>query len=198
MHTACTAFSFHPERVAHTQNGVEMLRHFVRDVRLCMRVEDGKRRRQTVADIRRQVGTARCCVRYPGVTALLQRVLVHRAVGEQLTCVFVDHGLCAKMKAIRSWPPTPKKWGSTFAVSTHGPRFLQKLHGVTDPEQSARSSATIHLGFPARGASVRCGGLSGTGYDLSRCDRERYGQADVIRAITMWAACRKISASRGP
>jgi GMP synthase (glutamine-hydrolysing) len=131
---------FHPE-VVHTPYGQEILTRFLADVCGCDRtwspasiVED------QVARIRRQVGEGRViCGLSGGVDSSVAALLVHRAVGEQLTCVFVDHGLMRKdegeqvISAFRDTFKVP-----LVAVDAER-RFLQKLVGVTDPEAKRKA-----------------------------------------------------------
>src|SRR5690606_11471860 len=88
------AMQFHPE-VAHTPDGTKLIRNFVRKVAgftgdWTMRAF----REEAVAKIRAQVGSGRViCGLSGGVDSAVAAVLIHEAIGDQLTCVFVDHGL---------------------------------------------------------------------------------------------------------
>jgi GMP synthase (glutamine-hydrolysing) len=131
---------FHPE-VVHTPYGQEILTRFLTDVCGCERtwtaasiVEDQVRR------IREQVGDGRViCGLSGGVDSSVAALLVHRAVGEQLTCVFVDHGLMRKdegeqvVSAFRDTFKVP-----LVAVDAER-RFLEKLKGVTEPEAKRKA-----------------------------------------------------------
>jgi GMP synthase (glutamine-hydrolysing) len=130
---------FHPE-VLHTDGGTELLRRFVTDVAQVPRTWTA----QSVIDeqlaaIRAAVGTKRVlCALSGGVDSAVAAMLVHRAVGEQLTCVFVDHGLLRAGEA--------EQVISTFGDRFHVPlvavdareHFLHLLAGVTDPEEKRR------------------------------------------------------------
>src|SRR6202035_3159908 len=125
---------FHPE-VVHTPYGHEILTRFLTDVCGCEQtwsaasiVEDQIRR------IRSQVGDARViCGLSGGVDSSVAALLVHRAIGEQLTCVFVDHGLMRKEEGEQ----VVKTFRDTFKVPLVAvdaeTRFLDKLKGVTEP-----------------------------------------------------------------
>jgi len=126
---------FHPE-VVHTPYGQAVLERFLGDVCGCSRewsaasiVED------QIERIRAQVGTGRViCGLSGGVDSSVAALLVHRAVGDQLTCVFVDHGLMRKdegEQVIAAFRDTFKV--PLVAVDAED-RFLARLAGVTDPE----------------------------------------------------------------
>jgi GMP synthase (glutamine-hydrolysing) len=131
---------FHPE-VVHTPYGQEILTRFLTEVCGCERtwsaagiVED------QIERIRRQVGDGKViCGLSGGVDSSVAALLVHRAVGDQLTCVFVDHGLMRKdegeqvVSAFRDTFKVP-----LVAVDAER-RFLEKLKGVTEPEAKRRA-----------------------------------------------------------
>jgi GMP synthase (glutamine-hydrolysing) len=131
---------FHPE-VVHTPYGEEILTRFLGEVCGCERswsaasiVEDQIRR------IRAQVGEGSViCGLSGGVDSSVAALLVHRAVGEQLTCVFVDHGLMRKdegEQVVRTFRDTFKV--PLVAVDAET-RFLEKLKGVTEPEAKRKA-----------------------------------------------------------
>ena len=131
---------FHPE-VVHTPYGQEILTRFLTEVCGCEQtwspasiVEDQIRR------IRAQVGEADViCGLSGGVDSSVAALLVHRAIGDQLTCVFVDHGLMRKdegeqvISAFRDTFKVP-----LVAVDAEA-RFLDKLKGVTEPEAKRKA-----------------------------------------------------------
>jgi GMP synthase (glutamine-hydrolysing) len=131
---------FHPE-VVHTPYGQEILTRFLTDVCGCERtwtaasiVEDQVKR------IRQQVGDGRViCGLSGGVDSSVAALLVYRAVGEQLTCVFVDHGLMRKdegEQVVGAFRDTFKVPLVAVAAET---RFLEKLKGVTEPEAKRKA-----------------------------------------------------------
>ncbi len=131
---------FHPE-VVHTPYGEEILTRFLTDVCGCERtwsaasiVEEQIRR------IREQVGEGSViCGLSGGVDSSVAALLVHRAVGEQLTCVFVDHGLMRKdegEQVVRTFRDTFKV--PLVAVDAQE-RFLERLKGVSDPEAKRKA-----------------------------------------------------------
>ncbi|MGH8795078.1 MAG: glutamine-hydrolyzing GMP synthase, partial [Stackebrandtia sp.] len=126
---------FHPE-VAHTPHGQAVLRHFLYDVAglkptwTMSNVID----EQTEA-IRRQVGDKNVlCGLSGGVDSAVAAALVHHAVGDQLTCVFVDHGLLRSGEAEQVEKDYVAATGVKLKVVDAQERFLSALSGVTDPE----------------------------------------------------------------
>ncbi|MDK2817262.1 MAG: hypothetical protein PWR22_1891 [Moorella sp. (in: firmicutes)] len=130
---------FHPE-VKHTPLGQEMLRRFLFQVCGCRGdwsvssfIEE------QVAAIRERVGDGRVlCALSGGVDSSVAAALVHRAVGDRLTCVFVNHGLLRQGEAEQ----VQKTFGQALKVNLiyvdAGERFLAKLAGVTDPEEKRK------------------------------------------------------------
>jgi GMP synthase (glutamine-hydrolysing) len=130
---------FHPE-VVHTPHGQDLLKNFL------YRVAEAPSAwtaaaviEEETARIRSQVGRERIlCALSGGVDSAVAALLAHKAVGDQLTCVFVDHGLLRKEEA--------EQVAATFAGHFHVPlvhvdareRFLARLRGVTDPEVKRR------------------------------------------------------------
>jgi GMP synthase (glutamine-hydrolysing) len=130
---------FHPE-VVHTPHGTEILRTFLEDICGCeptwtpASIAD-----EQIALIRERVGNERViCALSGGVDSSVAALLVHRAVGDQLTCVFVDHGFMRKNEA--------RQVVAAFRDSFHVPlvpvdaerRFLERLRGVSDPERKRK------------------------------------------------------------
>jgi GMP synthase (glutamine-hydrolysing) len=131
---------FHPE-VVHTPYGQEILERFLSEVCGCsLTWSAASIVEEQVARIREQVGEGSViCGLSGGVDSSVAALLVHRAVGERLTCVFVDHGLMRKDEG--------EQVVSTFRDTFHVPlvavdaeeRFLAKLAGVTDPEAKRKA-----------------------------------------------------------
>ena len=126
---------FHPE-VMHSEQGQRVLESFLHDVAGCApswtmaSVID-----EQVARIRAQVGSGRViCGLSGGVDSAVAAALVQRAVGEQLTCVFVDHGLLRKGEAEQVERDYVAATGIRLVVVDARQRFLDALDGVSDPE----------------------------------------------------------------
>jgi len=131
---------FHPE-VMHTEHGQKVLEHFLYDVAGCRptwtmtNVID-----EQIELIRAQVGSARViCGLSGGVDSAVAAALVHRAVGDQLTCVFVDHGLLRKGEAEQVERDYVEATGVRLVVADAAKRFLDALAGVTDPEEKRKA-----------------------------------------------------------
>ena len=132
------AVQFHPE-VLHTQEGQTMLKNFV--LGICK--ADGSWKmdafiQESIEAIRNKVGNGRAlCALSGGVDSSVAAVLMARAVGRQVTCVFVDHGLLRKDEADQVeaiFGPTGN-FGLTFIRVDARERFFARLKGVTDPEK---------------------------------------------------------------
>ena len=133
------ATQFHPE-VAHTEFGQQIIRRFLHDIAgipptwtMLNIIEE------TVDAVRAQVGTDRViCGLSGGVDSSVVAALLHRAIGDQLTCVFVDHGLLRLDEAEQ----VVRTFRDTFRVNlVHvdaEERYLSLLSGVSDPEQKRR------------------------------------------------------------
>ena len=130
---------FHPE-VAHTPRGSEILKQFLYEV--CQATPAWTSHsiiESQVEAIRHQVGSGKViCGLSGGVDSAVAAALVHEAVGDQLTAIFIDHGLLRAGEAEQ----VEETFRSHFVVDLihvkAGDRFLEKLEGVTDPEQKRK------------------------------------------------------------
>ncbi len=137
---------FHPE-VAHTAEGAQILRNFVYDICACkpswtMRsyVESA------VEQIREQVGKNRViCALSGGVDSSVAAVLTHKAIGDQLTCVFVDNGLLRTGEGEQ----VQKTFATHFKMDLHfldrTDQFLAALKNVTDPERKRKTIGKLFI-----------------------------------------------------
>jgi len=130
---------FHPE-VAHTKHGQTMLTRFLRDIAgIEPTWTNANIIDEQVAAIRAQVGAKQViCGLSGGVDSAVAAALVHEAVGDQLTCVFVDHGLLRAGEAEQVETDYVKATGIKLHVVEAADRFLAALAGVTDPEDKRK------------------------------------------------------------
>ena len=126
---------FHPE-VVHTREGTTLLRNFLFDVCKCKGGWDmGSFVDVAVAKIKAQVGDKKVlCGLSGGVDSSVAAVLVHKAVGDQLTCVFVDHGFMRKDEAQQVVRTFRDEYHIKLVHVDASGRFLSRVSGVTEPE----------------------------------------------------------------
>ncbi|GGE68920.1 glutamine-hydrolyzing GMP synthase [Paenalcaligenes hominis] len=126
---------FHPE-VTHTKQGPAIFQRFVRDICGC----DGDWNmpdyvEEAIASIREQVGSDRVILGLSGgVDSSVAAALIHRAIGDQLTCVFVDHGLLRLDEGKQVMAMFGEHFGMNIVHVDASDQFMGKLAGVTDPE----------------------------------------------------------------
>ena len=133
------AVQFHPE-VMHTPEGMTMIRNFLYDVCGCKGtwhmssfVED------MILQLREKIGGKKVlCALSGGVDSSVAAVLIHKAVGKQLTCIFVDHGLLRKNEGDEVEEIFRKQFDINLIRVNAEDRFLGKLAGVSDPEQKRK------------------------------------------------------------
>jgi len=130
---------FHPE-VVHTSFGSRLVGNFVRDVCGCTgNWTTASFVDQAIDDIRRQVGTGRViCALSGGVDSAVVAALAHRAVGDQLTCIFVDNGLLRRGEPQRVVDTFERHLGMKLVHVDAIDAFLGALAGITDPEEKRR------------------------------------------------------------
>ena len=102
-------------------------------------------------------------------------VLVHRAIGDQLTCVFVNNGVLRKNEFAQVTKNLRDKLGLNLVPVDASERFLEKLAGVTDPETKRKTIGREFIAVFDDEASAHCGedwrcGLAGAGNAVSGCD----------------------------
>ena len=126
---------WHPE-VLHSQYGQQVLEYFLHDIAGCHRTwSSSSIVDEQVRAIRERVGDRRVlCGLSGGVDSAVAAALVQRAIGDQLTCVFVDHGLLRKGEAEQVRTDFVAVTGVDLVVVDESERFLAALAGVTDPE----------------------------------------------------------------
>jgi GMP synthase (glutamine-hydrolysing) len=130
---------FHPE-VHHTENGIQVIRNFLYNVCGCK--GDWSMANfvdRAVSEIREKVGEGRVILGLSGgVDSSVAAALIHKAVGKQLTCVFVDNGLLRKNERDSVVGLYKRNFKIDLRVADSGELFLRKLKGVTDPEKKRK------------------------------------------------------------
>ena len=130
---------FHPE-VVHTREGKKMLANFFFNICHCKKSWSMKSfANHAVEEIREQVGSEKIILGLSGgVDSSVAAVLLHRAIGRQLTCVFVDNGVLREGEAKRVIEMFKKHLQINLRFARAGKVFLKKLKGVTDPEKKRK------------------------------------------------------------
>jgi len=133
------AVQFHPE-VAHTPRGGEILRNFLFAICSCEPTwTAGHFIAEQIEHIKQTVGTRRAiCGLSGGVDSAVAAVLVHRAIGDQLTCIFVDHGLLRLHERDQVERLFRANLGIDLRVVDASAAFLERLDGIEDPEEKRR------------------------------------------------------------
>jgi GMP synthase (glutamine-hydrolysing) len=177
---------FHPE-VTHTRQGARILNRFVHDICGCAGdwtasniIEDG------IAQVRAQVGGDEVLLALSGgVDSSVVAALLHRAIGDQLTCVFVDNGLLRLGEGDQVMSTFARHMGIRVIRVDAEERFLAALHGVADPEQKRRIIGNLFIEVfeeQAAGLSNVKWLAQGTIYpDVIESAGARTGKAHVIK-----------------
>ena len=136
---ALYGIQFHPE-VVHTPYGTEILKNFLYEICGCEGTwSPASIVQEQVALVREQVGAGRViCGLSGGVDSSTAALIVHRAVGDQLTCVFVDHGLLRKNESEQVVGTFQDHFQIPLVHVDASERFLKKLGGVIEPERKRR------------------------------------------------------------
>ncbi len=131
---------FHPE-VDHTERGREILRNFL--FRICGCSGEwtmGRFLDESVTEVRDLVGRSKvACALSGGVDSAVMAMLVHRAVGDNLVCLFVDNGLLRKGEAVQVFSTFRDRYRLDVRLLDYGDLFLTRLAGVEDPEEKRRT-----------------------------------------------------------
>ena len=174
------ALQFHPE-VAHTAQGFAMLRNFLFSVaKLKPKWTMAGLRAAKVAEIRRQVGKGRVLLGLSGgVDSSVAALLLHEAVGKQLTCCFVDNGLLRKGEAEEVERMFRKEYKLDLRVAKAGPLFLKRLKGVTDPEKKRKI-------------------IGGTFIEVFQKEAKKVGQFDFLGQGTLYPDVIESVSVKGP
>jgi GMP synthase (glutamine-hydrolysing) len=137
---------FHPE-VVHTPHGAQLLRNFTHDVAGCGgEWTMAAFRDAEIARIRQQVGTGRViCGLSGGVDSSVAAVLIHEAIGDQLVCIFVDHGLLRQGEAAQVVTTFRDRFNIKLVHRDASDMFLDALDGVTDPEVKRKTIGRLFI-----------------------------------------------------
>ena len=130
---------FHPE-VNHTNKGIDIIKNFVYNICGCNgNWEMSSFATETVNRLKEKIGDKKAlCALSGGVDSSVAAALVNKAIGKNLTCIFVDHGLLRKNEAEEVEGIFTKNFDVNFVKVDAKDRFLTKLAGVTDPEKKRK------------------------------------------------------------
>ncbi|HEX7116334.1 MAG TPA: glutamine-hydrolyzing GMP synthase [Steroidobacter sp.] len=178
---------FHPE-VTHTLQGAKLLERFVREICGCeARWEPGNIIADSIARVREQVGKDRVLLGLSGgVDSSVVGALLHRALGDQLVCVFVDHGLLREGEGDQVMETFARHMGVRVIRVNAEKRFLEALKGETDPERKRKIIGRLFVEvFEEEAAKIS--GIKwlaqGTIYpDVIESAGARTGKAHVIKS----------------
>jgi len=142
------ALQFHPE-VVHTEHGRKILRNFVFNICKCKpRWTMKSFVESTTSEIKARVGKDKVvCAISGGVDSSVTAVLMHKAIGKKLTCIFVDNGVLRKNEAEQVQRMLKRIFHMNLVCVDASERFLKKLKGVTDPEKKRKiiGNEFIHI-----------------------------------------------------
>jgi GMP synthase (glutamine-hydrolysing) len=140
------AVQFHPE-VVHTPDGAKLLANFVHNIAgLKSDWTMAAYREQAVGAIRRQVGAGKViCALSGGVDSSVAALLIHEAVGDELTCILVDHGLMRKNEAAEVVEMFRKHYNLPLILVDASDRFISALEGEADPEKKRKTIGRLFI-----------------------------------------------------
>lgn len=139
------AVQFHPE-VHHTPNGARLYENFIKLAGFSGDWTMGAYREQAIATIREQVGDKRViCGLSGGVDSSVAAVLIHEAIGDQLTCVFVDHGLLRQGEAEEVVTMFRDNYNMALIHADEQELFLSELEGMSDPETKRKTIGRLFI-----------------------------------------------------
>jgi GMP synthase (glutamine-hydrolysing) len=140
------AVQFHPE-VVHTPHGAQLLKNFTHDVAGCKGDWTmAAFKAQAIEKIRAQVGKGRViCGLSGGVDSSVVAALIHEAIGDQLTCVYVDHGLMRLGESEQVVSVFRDRFNINLVHKDASELFLGKLAGMTDPEQKRKTIGALFI-----------------------------------------------------
>ena len=172
---------FHPE-VVHTPKGAQLLANFVHRIAGCPGDWTMAHFRDSeVARIREQVGESHViCGLSGGVDSAVAALLIHEAIGNQLTCIFVDHGLLREGEAKEVVDLFRGHYNTPLIAVDASAKFLDALHGVTDPEVKRKMIGKLFV-------------------DVFEAEAEKIGHVDFLAQGTLYPdVIESLSALGGP
>jgi GMP synthase (glutamine-hydrolysing) len=172
---------FHPE-VVHTPKGAQLLANFVHRIAGCPGDWTMAHFRDSeVARIREQVGEGHViCGLSGGVDSAVAALLIHEAIGNQLTCIFVDHGLLREGEAKEVVDLFRGHYNTPLIAVDASAKFLDALHGVTDPEVKRKTIGKLFV-------------------DVFEAEAEKIGHVDFLAQGTLYPdVIESLSALGGP
>ncbi len=172
---------FHPE-VVHTPHGAALLRNFAHAICGCRGDWTmAAYRAEMVAKIRAQVGTGRVvCGLSGGVDSSVAAVLIHEAIGDQLTCIYVDHGLMRANESAQVVATFRDRFNIRLVHRDASDLFLGQLSGVTDPEVKRKTIGRLFI-------------------EVFEEEQARLGGADFLAQGTLYPdVIESVSATGGP
>ena len=189
---------FHPE-VVHTPDGAKLIANFVHRIAGCPGdwIDGAVPRHRGRAHRETQVGERPRDLRAVGraSTPAVAALLIHEAIGDQLTCIFVDHGLLRAERGRARWSScSAGHYNIPLVAVDAGARFLDALAGVTDPEEKRKTIGRLFVDvFEEEAEKIGAGRFPRARHALSRRDRERVvlrrAVGDHQVATTMSADC---------
>ena len=206
------ALQFHPE-VNHTQRGREIIQNFIAAAHVSAEWTPGSMVEESIAKIRARVGNAPVVAGVSGgVDSAVAAALVHRAVGGQLTCIFVDTGMLRQGEPEQVIETFGKTLGAKLTAVNAAEEFLDALAGVTDPEHKRKiigekfirifereAQRVVGLPSPVEHPACTCG--AGTGERSEAKSKERDGGgagSEGIRFLVQGTIYPDVVESRGP
>ncbi len=178
---------FHPE-VTHTRQGEDILRRFVHDVCGCgSHWTPGNIIDNAITTVRKRVGKDQVLLGLSGgVDSAVVAALLHKAIGDQLTCIFVDNGLLRLHEADQVMTTFAEHMGVKVVQVSAEQRFLEALRGVSDPEQKRKIIGNVFIEmFEQQAASIPDAKwlAQGTIYpDVIESAAAKTGKAEVIKS----------------
>ncbi len=136
---AIYGMQYHPE-VMHTEQGLDMLKNFLYNV---VKAKGDWTMsnfvHKSISELKAKIGDKKVlCAFSGGVDSAVAATLIHKAVGDQLTCIFVDHGLLRKNEAKEVMKVFKEDMGMNVILADASERFLKKLQGVKEPEKKRK------------------------------------------------------------